>query len=208
MTHANEPLATDTAATGLSDDEITALIADPAKIMSHETALEIIAVLDAEIANIQTQVDAATIEANVRPLTPERQAWLRRASYAGAMRRNERHRVYQRDKELRGTKGIGNMPPKDPHKAEANLLKQQRLADEAKTRRAKKELEREKQRTLQLQLVNERKCLPEMIEALMPFARYFELNDCAERADDDALEVPVADLRRAFNVLKKSGAVK
>jgi hypothetical protein len=135
-----EALATNPA-DELTDDQITAFIDDPATIPTHEIALEVVAVLDAEIAQIQSQVDAATIEANVRPLSAERQAWLRRASYAGAMRRNERHRVYQRDKELRGTKNPGNAP-KDPNKAEANRLKQARLMEEAQARRINKENER------------------------------------------------------------------
>lgn len=36
-----------------------------------------------------------------------------------------------------------------------------------------------------------------MRRALEPFARYYDLNDCDEREDDDALEVPIRDLRQA-----------
>lgn len=122
----------------LTDDEITAFIADPATIPTHEIALEVIGCLDEEIANIQTQIDAAMIESNMRPLSEERQAWARRASYAAAMRRNERHRVMQRDKEIRGTKGKPGQ--KDPNKAEAGKLKQERLKLEAETRRDAKKL--------------------------------------------------------------------
>ena len=32
---------------------------------------------------------------------------------------------------------------------------------------------------------------------LEPFALYYDLNDCDEREDDDALEVPIRDLRQA-----------
>lgn len=121
----------------LTDDEITALIGDPANIESHEQALEIIETLDTEIANIQVQIDMLAIESNGRALPPERQNWLRRASYAAAMRRNERHRVMQRDKEIRGTKGRAQQEPKLPN--EAKILKQQRLMEEAATRRAAKQ---------------------------------------------------------------------
>lgn len=134
----------------LSEDAITALIADPALISSHEIALEVLDCLDCEIADIQTQIDAAQIESNAKPLSADRQAWLRRASYAAAMRRNERHRVMQRDKEIRGTKNAAQMKPRvDP---EAQKLKQARLLAEQETRRDAKKLELEKQRTLQMQL--------------------------------------------------------
>jgi hypothetical protein len=124
--------------TGLTDDQITAYIADPATIETHEIAREVIDCLDAEIANIQAQVDAAMVEANVRPLSEERQAWVKRASFAAAMRKNSRQRVYQRDKELRGFKGPATMEPK--HSKEEKALKQQRLLVEAETRRDAKKL--------------------------------------------------------------------
>ena len=40
-----------------------------------------------------------------------------------------------------------------------------------------------------------------MRRALEPFALYYDLNDCDEREDDDALEVPIRDLRQARAVL-------
>lgn len=39
--------------------------------------------------------------------------------------------------------------------------------------------------------------------ALGPFARHFNLNDCEVRGDDDALEVPISDLRRAAYALEQ-----
>jgi hypothetical protein len=123
---------------GLTDDQITAYIADPATIETHEIAREVIDCLDAEIAGIQAQVDAAMIEANIRPLSEDRQVWVKRASYAAAMRKNSRHRVYQRDKELRGLKGPATMEPK--HSKEEKALKQQRLLVEAEARRDAKKL--------------------------------------------------------------------
>lgn len=119
----------------LTDDEVTALIEDPAKITTHEIAMHVITVLDSEIASIQAQVDAAIIESNAKPLTEDRQAWLRRASYAGAIRKGQRHRVTQRDKEIRGTKNPANMEPKVSK--EEKLLKHQRLLEEAQARKAK-----------------------------------------------------------------------
>ena len=44
-----------------------------------------------------------------------------------------------------------------------------------------------------------------LIEALRPFAWYFDLNDCEGRRDDDALEVPMRDLRVAFELFKTLG---
>jgi hypothetical protein len=41
-----------------------------------------------------------------------------------------------------------------------------------------------------------------LVNALKPFAHYFDLNDCANRADDDALEIPIRDLRAARNLLR------
>ena len=122
----------------VSDDDLERFIADPSLIQTHEQALEVIDALDSEIAKIQSQVDAAQIEANVRPLTPERQGWVKRASYACAMKRNERHKVMQRDKEIRGIK-LWPGKPHDPDKKESNLLKQKRLADEVAIRRLDKQ---------------------------------------------------------------------
>ncbi len=140
----------------LSDDAIGAFIDDPATIPTHEIALEVLDVLEHEIADIQAQVDAATIEAQAVPLSAEKQDWLRRACYAGAMRRNDRHRVMQRDKELRGTKSSGGKA-KDPDKVKANLAKQERLLEETKLRRINKEIERSKQTAAQMRLAQERR---------------------------------------------------
>ncbi len=41
-------------------------------------------------------------------------------------------------------------------------------------------------------------------EALEPFAHYYDLNDLHERDNDDAIEVPVRDLRRARTALKET----
>lgn len=152
-----------------SDDQITALIADPLQIANHETAMEVIAVLDAEIADIQAQIDAAMIQATVRPLTPDREAWMRRAAYAAAMRRNDRHKVYQRDKELRGTKGPARTSPKkDPS---VLLAKQERLKAEADDRREKRALKIAEVRLAQEQLEATRTknaCFVAAARALLP----------------------------------------
>ena len=44
-----------------------------------------------------------------------------------------------------------------------------------------------------------------MIEALKPFAHYYRLNDCEGRPDDDAIEVPIGDLRFAALALEAKG---
>ena len=44
-----------------------------------------------------------------------------------------------------------------------------------------------------------------MIEALKPFAHYYRLNDCEGRPDDDAIEVPIGDLRFAALALAAEG---
>lgn len=194
----------------LTDDQVTPLIADPVRIETHDVALEVIGVLDAEIANIQTQIDAATIEANARPLSPERQAWLRRASYAAAMRRNERHKVYQRDKEIRGTKPANGV--KDPMKKEANLLKQQRLLAEAETRRLSKQLALANARAREMELAQERRAfkahmamLPEAIATLRAFEYADEM--ASDHPDIHASAMRVA-MDRARKVLSKIGAAE
>lgn len=44
-----------------------------------------------------------------------------------------------------------------------------------------------------------------MIEALKPFAHYYRLNDCEGRPDDDAIELPIGDLRFAALALAAKG---
>lgn len=43
----------------------------------------------------------------------------------------------------------------------------------------------------------------DLVEALRPFAVYYEINDLDDRLADDAIEVPVGDLRRAAAALSK-----
>lgn len=88
----------------LSDDEFEAKIKDPSLIKTHEEALSILEDLDMNAADISAQIDAFRIEmvARVGEMPQERLAWLRRASYALAMRRNEREKIMKRDRELRG----------------------------------------------------------------------------------------------------------
>lgn len=45
---------------------------------------------------------------------------------------------------------------------------------------------------------------PEMFEALAHIDAYYDMNDLDEREDDDAIEVPVGDLRRARSALAKA----
>lgn len=125
----------------LSDDQIDEMIRDPLKIETHEQAEEIIDILEREIAGIAVQIDACGIEALARPLSPDRQAWLQRASYAKAMRVNEKDKVHRRDRELRGM--FAKVQLSRSEKKEANLLKQQRLMAEAQNRREEKRLKHE-----------------------------------------------------------------
>jgi hypothetical protein len=37
--------------------------------------------------------------------------------------------------------------------------------------------------------------------ALNPFGYFYQLNDCQDKKPDDALEVPISDLRRAFELV-------
>lgn len=175
------------AETALTDEQFQALIADPAQITSHEIALEILDVLDGEIAEIQAQIDQAAVESITKPLTPERQAWLKRASYAAAMRRNERHRVMQRDKEIRGTKFHGGKP-KDP---EVGKLKQARLLEEATVRKAGKQLGTERERTRQMEIAQKRR---ELRAGMLRSA----LKDIAELATESGAEWAQRRAKRAL----------
>ena len=139
---------------GMDEDEFNKFIDDPSLIETHEKALVILDILDSEIANIQVQLDAARIEANGEPLPPERQAWLKRASYAAAMRRNARLRVYQRDKEIRYVKGKAVTDPKDK---EVKLVKQQRLRAEVEDRRLKRQQAIEAEKTHQMLIAHGRR---------------------------------------------------
>lgn len=133
----------------LTEDQIDALIKDPATIPDHETALELMAILDHEMAGIQAQVDAKAARYNGRPMPDIEEDWLRRATYASAMRKSERHKIYMRDKELRGMKGpaqLGSDPELKANKAKANLIKQERLLAEADIRRIQKKLDLENAR--------------------------------------------------------------
>ncbi len=44
-----------------------------------------------------------------------------------------------------------------------------------------------------------------LIDALRPFAWYFDVNDCKDRSEDDAIEVPIRDLRIAFELFEALG---
>lgn len=139
----SEATAGNAEANALDDNEFEARLRDPSLIATHEEAVAILEELDEEIAHIQMQIDAYSIESNGREMPPNRQAWLRRAAYAGAMQRNHRHRVIQRDKELRGTKYTAHTSQKDPT---LGLAKQQRLSLEAQVKREAAAVKRERNR--------------------------------------------------------------
>ena len=117
------------------DPALEAAIRDPAQVTSHEQILLFIGMLDLEIASIESQLEMARAEAAIAPLTNYRQDWMRRAAYARSMRWNQRHRLHQRDKELRGVKGPAQTPPKDPAEGQAKMA---RFQAEVEARRAAK----------------------------------------------------------------------
>lgn len=83
----------------MSEEEQAAFeadIDDPDRIAAPERAAEIMAVLDHEIASIEAQIGVAKVRYAVVEMPPETMAWLRRASYALAAKRRERHRVAMR----------------------------------------------------------------------------------------------------------------
>lgn len=49
-----------------------------------------------------------------------------------------------------------------------------------------------------------RALVEEMRATLEPLRRYYDLNDCDDRDDDDALEIPIADLRRTLTALTRA----
>lgn len=131
----------------LTEDEVNGMINDPATIETHEQAIEIMDILNQEISSIQSQIDAAQIRSNAKPMDLDEENWLKRASFACSIRKREYHKVCQRDKEIRGTKGKAFTPPK--HTPEEKILKQQRLLEEAQVKKAKRLLEIETQKRIQ-----------------------------------------------------------
>ena len=122
----------------LTDDEITAYEDDPTTIPSHEIALEVIRVLDEEIAAITMQLERhdARYPEDIAPA--DRRTWALRATMARAFKRQARTKVMMRDRELRGiAKGPAQTPP-DPDKALERERKHQRLMAEVEARKAAK----------------------------------------------------------------------
>ena len=78
----------------LTDEDIDRFIDDPSLIESRELACDIIDTLDHEIANISAQVEVA--EVKMRAGGDVDDDWLHRATYAKAMRINQRDRIYRR----------------------------------------------------------------------------------------------------------------
>lgn len=44
-------------------------------------------------------------------------------------------------------------------------------------------------------------CVARLQAALKPFGFYYAVNDCQDQKPDDALEVPIADLKAAYNLV-------
>ncbi len=115
----------------LSDDDYEARIADTALIATHAEACAILVELDSNIAHIQTQIDLFATEATGRAMPENRRDWLRRAAYACAIQRSQRHRVLARDRELRNS-SIVQKAKKD---REERMAQQARLTVEAEGRK-------------------------------------------------------------------------
>lgn len=183
----------------LTDEEFEAKTADPSLIRTHEEAVAVLAELDEAIAHIQMQVDAYAVESNGREMPEDRQAWLRRASYACAMKRNHRHRVMQRDKEIRGTKGAATTARKDPA---IGLAKQERLKIEANTRRIAKQAAHETALALVhigriFMLVAKDYLSPESYTAILAQAKKRRFGEQVAKAKSESvLENQLADINR------------
>lgn len=156
----------------LDDEQFEARLRDPSLIATHEEAVMILEELDHDIAQIGMQIEAYSIEASTREMPEDRQAWLRRAAYAGAMKRNGRHRVIQRDRELRGTKNNGT-PPKDPA---LKLARKEAFILELSDRKLKREADVLRQRVA-LEAVADKRTLARMFQQV-----------CKERLPDEQFQ--------------------
>lgn len=46
---------------------------------------------------------------------------------------------------------------------------------------------------------------PNMLALLKKLAWYYDVNDCQERSDDDTMEIPILDLRNAYELVTAIG---
>lgn len=133
------------------EEKYLEFIQNPAAIDTHELALEVMEAINQSIASIDAQLDASAILAGNRKLRNEEEDWVRRACFALAMKKRDYHKVFQRDRELRGTKGKAQTEA-NKDKYAANLLKQERLKAEAEERRVTKQHKFEEMQIKRLEL--------------------------------------------------------
>ena len=119
-------------------NEFEAMLDDPSKISTREKAQEIIEILDQEIAAITAQLDVAQLEAHYTPLSEERAAWARRATYARAVKYAQKNRVVRRDKQIGGIRGY--TPPSGKKTPEAIIARNERQKAEVEARREAKRI--------------------------------------------------------------------
>jgi len=168
----------------ISEDAIVEFIDDPSLISSKEEGFAVIDVIDSEIANIDSQIEAAKVIGNID------EGWLHRATYAKAMKFQEKHRIYRRCNHLRFMKGGPDQQERtaaNEIKAQANLEKQQRLRAEADARRAGKVAAAESAKTEQMRVANARREIKRKLSVDYHFRRL-----AADVLDAGALEALTA----------------
>lgn len=171
----------------LTDEQVTAYIDDPATIPTHEAALEVMGVLDAEIAEIQAQLDADEIAHSGRARSMERDNWYRRASYARNMKQRDRNAVYKRDREIRHIVGPAMTAKrgKSPEELAAKQAKQDRLKAEAEARREAKKADNLKRQTQLEQFAIERsfhRCFVAHARTILTSAQFTQIQNAANAA--------------------------
>jgi hypothetical protein len=124
-------------------EEFDRLAQNPRLIETVEIAAEVLTLLDNKLESIGCQLDAATTEAQVQPLSPDRQEWLRRVSWARAKTARQRNAVAGRHSELSG-KPVGGS------------AEHERVKAEAEEKRAARALEHERLKTAQLEAAAEK----------------------------------------------------
>jgi hypothetical protein len=111
----DDPLA------ALSDDEIEALINNPAKIDTSALADALIVMLEQDVANIELQMEAMRIRSGTDGPTKKDEAWAKSASFAGAHMKAQIRRLRVRSAAL-------SAPP--PKRAESHQDRSLRIKAE------------------------------------------------------------------------------
>jgi hypothetical protein len=135
----------------LSDEEFEDRLIDTSLIKTHEECVSILNELDADIAAIQSQIDVYELSTSGRLLPQERTDWAKRATFACAIKRSQRHRVMMRDRELRPK------PQPSPKKDQSlQIAKQERLKSEVDDRKEKRALEARRLHLIEADIIQRR----------------------------------------------------